>query len=77
MFERKGEVVYPAGAGDYDTVMMAAIEAGAEDVETGDEGHTHLVRGYRPQRRLDGAGRGAGRILVYPAGLAPDDHHRA
>jgi len=39
MFERKGEVRYPAGAGDADTVMMAAIEAGAEDVESGDEGH--------------------------------------
>ncbi|MCE8007839.1 YebC/PmpR family DNA-binding transcriptional regulator [Aestuariivita sp.] len=40
MFERKGEVVYPADAGDADTVMMAAIEAGAEDVESSDEGHT-------------------------------------
>ena len=39
MFERKGEVRYSAGAGDADTVMMAAIEAGAEDVESGDEGH--------------------------------------
>ncbi|KUF12239.1 YebC/PmpR family DNA-binding transcriptional regulator [Pseudoponticoccus marisrubri] len=39
MFERKGEIVYPAGAGDADTVMMAAIEAGAEDVESSEEGH--------------------------------------
>jgi YebC/PmpR family DNA-binding regulatory protein len=39
MFERKGEIVYPASAGDADTVMMAAIEAGAEDVESSDEGH--------------------------------------
>ena len=39
MFERKGEITYPAGAGDADTVMMAAIEAGAEDVESSDEGH--------------------------------------
>ncbi|SDY11666.1 YebC/PmpR family DNA-binding transcriptional regulator [Citreimonas salinaria] len=39
MFERKGEIVYPASAGDADTVMMAAIEAGAEDVESGEEGH--------------------------------------
>ncbi|MDU8912890.1 YebC/PmpR family DNA-binding transcriptional regulator [Aestuariicoccus sp. MJ-SS9] len=39
MFERKGEVVYPADAGDADTVMMAAIEAGAEDVESGEDGH--------------------------------------
>jgi len=40
MFERKGQVTSPAGAGDADTVMMAAIEAGAEDVESGEDGHT-------------------------------------
>ena len=40
MFERKGEVTYPASVGDADTVLMAALEAGAEDVESGDEGHT-------------------------------------
>ena len=39
MFERKGQVTYPADAGDADTVMMAAIEAGAEDVESGEDGH--------------------------------------
>ncbi|WP_439138099.1 YebC/PmpR family DNA-binding transcriptional regulator [Roseicyclus sp.] len=39
MFERKGQVVYGASAGDADTVMMAAIEAGAEDAESDDEGH--------------------------------------
>ena len=39
MFERKGEVTYPAEVGDADTVMMAAIEAGAEDVETSEDGH--------------------------------------
>ncbi|MEP3441298.1 MAG: YebC/PmpR family DNA-binding transcriptional regulator [Sulfitobacter sp.] len=39
MFDRKGEVIYPAEVGDADTVMMAAIEAGAEDVESTEEGH--------------------------------------
>lgn len=39
MFDRKGEVTYPAEVGDADTVMLAAIEAGAEDVESSDEGH--------------------------------------
>ncbi len=39
MFERKGEVSYPSSVGDADTVMMAAIEAGAEDCESADEGH--------------------------------------
>lgn len=39
MFDRKGEVTYKADVGDADTVMMAAIEAGAEDVESSEEGH--------------------------------------
>lgn len=39
MFERKGEVIYAAEVGDADTVMMAAIEAGAEDVESSEDGH--------------------------------------
>ncbi|WP_306115861.1 MULTISPECIES: YebC/PmpR family DNA-binding transcriptional regulator [unclassified Roseovarius] len=39
MFERKGEVTYTSEAGDADTVMMAAIEAGAEDVESSEDGH--------------------------------------
>ncbi|NNK78237.1 MAG: YebC/PmpR family DNA-binding transcriptional regulator, partial [Litoreibacter sp.] len=30
---------YPASVGDADTVMMAAIEAGAEDVESSEDGH--------------------------------------
>lgn len=39
MFDRKGEIVYPASIGDADTVMMAAIEAGADDVESDEDGH--------------------------------------
>jgi len=39
MFERKGEVVYPPSVSDADSVMMAAIEAGAEDVESSEDGH--------------------------------------
>ncbi|NBT32020.1 MAG: YebC/PmpR family DNA-binding transcriptional regulator [Rhodobacteraceae bacterium] len=39
MFDRVGEITYPATAGDADTVMMAALEAGADDVESDDEGH--------------------------------------
>jgi len=39
MFDRKGAVSYPAEVGDADTVMMAAIEAGAEDVESSEDGH--------------------------------------
>lgn len=39
MFDRKGEVTYGADAGDADSVMMAAIEAGAEDVESAEDSH--------------------------------------
>ena len=39
MFERKGEVAYPTDAGDADTIFEAAIEAGAEDVESSEDGH--------------------------------------
>jgi YebC/PmpR family DNA-binding regulatory protein len=39
MFDRKGQIVYPAAAGSEDAVMEAAIEAGAEDVESDAEGH--------------------------------------
>jgi YebC/PmpR family DNA-binding regulatory protein len=39
MFERKGEIRYTPAAGDAEKMLMAAIEAGAEDVETDEEGH--------------------------------------
>jgi YebC/PmpR family DNA-binding regulatory protein len=39
MFDRVGQLVYPASAGSEDAVMEAAIEAGAEDVSSDAEGH--------------------------------------
>ncbi|MCP5395447.1 MAG: YebC/PmpR family DNA-binding transcriptional regulator [Sphingomonadaceae bacterium] len=38
-FDRLGLIEYPASAGDEDTVLEAAIEAGAEDVESSEDGH--------------------------------------
>jgi YebC/PmpR family DNA-binding regulatory protein len=40
MFDRVGRIVYPPAAGSEDKVMEAAIEAGADDVETDEESHT-------------------------------------
>jgi len=40
MFERTGEIVYPPAAGDEEAVLEAAMEAGAEDVESSQDGHT-------------------------------------
>lgn len=39
-FERKGMIEYPASVGDEEKVLEAAIESGADDVESGDDGHT-------------------------------------
>ena len=38
-FDRVGEVSYPASAGTADEVMMAALDAGADDVESDEDGH--------------------------------------
>jgi YebC/PmpR family DNA-binding regulatory protein len=40
MWDRVGEIVYPAKAGSAEKVMDAAIEAGADDVQSDEEGHT-------------------------------------
>jgi len=45
MFDRAGEIVYKPEAGDEDAIMEAAIEAGAEDVISDEEGHT-IICGF-------------------------------
>jgi len=41
MFDRMGQIVYPAAAASEDAMMEAAIEAGADDVESdAEDGHT-------------------------------------
>lgn len=42
-FERLGLIEYGAGAGDEDKVLEAAIEAGADDVESDEDGHAIWV----------------------------------
>jgi transcriptional/translational regulatory protein YebC/TACO1 len=42
MWDKVGEVYYPASAGSADKMMEAAIEAGADDVQSDEEGHTIL-----------------------------------
>jgi len=39
MFERIGQIAYKAEAGSADKVLDAAIEAGADDVQSGPDGH--------------------------------------
>ncbi|MDD8021709.1 MAG: YebC/PmpR family DNA-binding transcriptional regulator [Paracoccaceae bacterium] len=38
-FDRVGEITYAADAADADTVMMAALDAGADDAESDEDGH--------------------------------------
>ena len=38
-FDRVGEISYAVEAGDADTVIMAALDAGADDVVSDDDGH--------------------------------------
>jgi YebC/PmpR family DNA-binding regulatory protein len=38
-FDRLGQILYPAKAGDADTVFEAALDAGADDVESSEDGH--------------------------------------
>jgi YebC/PmpR family DNA-binding regulatory protein len=57
-FSRLGLIEYPASAGDADKVFEAAIEAGAEDVESGEEGHeiwTAVDDLHQVARALEGA----------------------
>ncbi|MGB3813514.1 MAG: YebC/PmpR family DNA-binding transcriptional regulator [Shinella sp.] len=44
-FDRVGEITYKLSAGDADSVMEAAIDAGAEDVTTDEDGHT-IICGF-------------------------------
>jgi YebC/PmpR family DNA-binding regulatory protein len=39
MFDRVGQILYPASAGSEEAIMEAAIEAGADDVSSDEENH--------------------------------------
>ncbi len=43
MFDRIGQIDYPASVGDAETVLDAAIEAGADDVQSDDNSHTIIT----------------------------------
>ena len=57
-FARLGLIEYPASAGERETVFEAAIEAGAEDVESDEDGHeiwTALDELHEVARALEAA----------------------
>ena len=55
-FERMGLIEYGSAAGDADKVLEAAIEAGADDVESDEDGHqiwTSLDQLHEVQKALE------------------------
>ena len=54
MFNHVGEIVYPVSVGTADKVLEAAIEAGADDVVSGDDGHV-ITCGFETLGTVAGA----------------------
>ena len=57
-FDRMGLIEYPGSAGDADKVLEAAIEAGADDVESDEDGHeiwTSMDSLHEVAKSLEGA----------------------
>jgi YebC/PmpR family DNA-binding regulatory protein len=82
MWDRAGEIFYPAKAGDADKVMEAVIEAGADDVQSDEEGHTILC-GFETVNEVSKALEGAlgeaesVKIIWKPQTNVPVDEERA
>jgi YebC/PmpR family DNA-binding regulatory protein len=76
MWDRVGQIVYAAAAGSEDKVMEAAIEAGADDVESDEDGHT-IYTAYDALSEVAGALEGSlgeaasTRIAWRPKALTP------
>jgi YebC/PmpR family DNA-binding regulatory protein len=82
MWDRVGEVYYAASAGSPDKLMDAAIEAGADDVASDDEGHT-IVCGFESLNEVSKAleialGEPASAKIIWkPQSNIPVDEDRA
>ncbi|HEX5318058.1 MAG TPA: YebC/PmpR family DNA-binding transcriptional regulator [Stellaceae bacterium] len=82
MFDRVGEIAYPADAASADDMLEAAIEAGADDVESGEESHVvttgpedfNAARDALEQRFGEA---GSARIVWRPKTTAPVDEDTA
>jgi YebC/PmpR family DNA-binding regulatory protein len=76
MFERKGQVSYAPGV-DEDALMEAALEAGADDVEMGEDGSALVSTGFSDFHAVNEALQGAGfkseeaEIAMIPSVSAP------
>jgi YebC/PmpR family DNA-binding regulatory protein len=81
-FDHVGEITYPLSAGDADKVMEAAIEAGADDVVTDEDGHT-IYCGFEAMNEVSKAlepllGEAATvKVIWRPQNSVPVDEERA
>ena len=75
-FDRLGLIEYPAKAGDEDKVLEAAIEAGADDVESDEDGHAIWTSMEALHEVAERARKGAGRGGQRQAGVEARPHGR-
>ena len=75
-FERKGVLRFPAAAADADAMLEAAIEAGAEDVDSDEDGHevTRSVEDFVAVR--DALEARFGQAEIAQAGMVAGHHRR-
>lgn len=64
LFERKGQMIFAPGV-DEDLVMEVALEAGAEDIESSDDGSLEVITGFEEFLPV--------RDAMVAAGLNPED----
>ncbi len=82
MWARAGEIYYPASAGDGDRIMEAALEAGADDIQSDEEGHT-IYCGFEAVGEVSKALEGAlgeaetVKVIWKPKNNVPVDEERA
>ncbi len=82
LFSRKGQLVVPGGAADEDRVMEVALEAGAEDVDLGDDGFTVTIaagdlRAVRAAFDRAGLGYDSAEVTMVPSTSVPLDRDNA
>ncbi len=82
MFDRVGEIIYPIEAAEEDVMFEEALEAGADDVVSGDEGHEilcepgdlHAVAGALSEKFGDAKG---AKLAWKPQNVIPLDQDKA
>ena len=82
MFSRVGEISYPLGKGSADALMEAAIDAGADDVESDETGHVITCAFENIGEVSAGLGKKLGdaesvKIVWKPQTLTPIDQEKA